>query len=233
MVGNSRKRLRASRYTQDMPPIRKSEPKPPVLPHAEQRDAFELSHLRASDMLEDVTIAGQHEAGMSAERVSVAGALVSDCSIPGANLESIRLVDVRAERVDWSNTIMTAGTWARVAMTDCKLMGLQLNHGRLDDVVLTSCIGDLAQFQDVRFRRARFERCRLSGAFFNDALLTGTVFQDCDLREVDFSNAVLTGVDLRGCQIEDIRVAPAQLAGVKVTPDQALYLASLMGLVIE
>ena len=65
------------------------------------------------------------------------------------------------------------------------------------------------------------------------AVSSKTIFDSCDLTEADFSQADITGSDLRRSRIEGIRIGPEQLRGVIVTHDQALYLAGLLGLVIQ
>lgn len=150
-----------------------------------------------------------------------------------ATADAMIVRHVRMEQCDWSNTTAESASWTTTFADGCKLTGTKLNRARLKDVTFRECRADFAQFQQAKLERVSFENCNLKHAFFNDATMPDTVFAGCDLSEADFSNATMKGCDLRRARINDIRIAPEQLKGVIVTPDQALYLAGLLGLVIR
>jgi len=187
-------------------------------------DQAELEAVRINDV--DLT-------DCAAAHMQIRGAEITNGRAIGAEFERLQLRDVRIADADWSNMNMFGSGWTRVSITGTKLVGARLNESSLRDVSFEDCIGDLLQAQMATFERVGFVRCRLRGAIFNQSDLSNVVFDGCDLREADFSHAVLTGADVRRSDLEGIQLGPDQLRGLIVTPDQALYLAGAIGLVID
>ena len=205
-------------------------PKIPARPRLQNAGADQIVD---DAMLESVHLDDVDLSGLAAADVHIHGAEITRGMLVGAELERLRLTDVRITGADWSNVVLFGSAWTRVAAHGAKLVGARLNESSFHDVSFEECIGELLQAQMATFERNTFVRCWLRGAIFSHSNLSNCVFDDCDLREADFSGANLAGADVRRSNLEDVRLGPAQLSGLIVTADQALYLASAMGLIIR
>ena len=168
-----------------------------------------------------------------ASMMSIQQSTLSAVELAGSDFTGMTAVDTRLEQCDLSNVIFADGRWTRVEANGCKLTGAIFNQTLLQDVRLSECRGDYAQWQSIKSQRVAFDRCNLHHAYFNNADLSGVRFINCDLSGADFTHALLDGVDLRGSNLENIVITIEQLRGVTVSSDQALYLCGLVGLRID
>ncbi len=206
---------------------------PPKVPARALLDTAHTDQIVEDAMLEGVLLDDLNLTGFVAANMLIQGSGISRGRSVDTEFDHLRLTDVRIADADWSNAVLFKSGWTRIAATGMKLVGARLNESSLRDVSFEDCIGDLLQMQMATFERVRFTRCRLRGAMFNQSDLSNVVFDSCDLREADFTQAVLAGADVRRSDLEGIRLGADQLCGLIVTPDQALYLARAIGLVIE
>lgn len=149
------------------------------------------------------------------------------------NCAKIYVKLVRFVGCDLSNTKFTQGKFVKVEFKDCKLMGTSFAECDLEQVRFTNCLMELSQFSQIKARRLIFENCQLGQSYFDSGKLPHTIFKSCNLSQADFSGASILGSDIRGCSLDGVKIGTNQLAKVIVNPDQALYLARLMGLEIE
>lgn len=173
---------------------------------------------------------------ISPARLAGPGVILDQCLIEGVRIVSstaLRSLDSTFQSADGANADLTGSSLIRTLVTESRLTGVKLNDAYISETIFSDCLMPMAQVQQVKTKRVRFERCNLKGAFFNGSQLAGAVFEACDLRGADFSGADIQGADLRRSSIDDIRLDPSQLKGVIVTSDQALYLARLIGLMVR
>lgn len=142
----------------------------------------------------------------------------------------IRVTKCILETVDAANAVMEESSWQTVRILESRWTGAQANFGLMADVTFDQCQMNHVQIQESTLKSTKFENCDLRGAYFNGSKMQGTVFVGSNLTGADFSRADIAKCDMRRAIIEEIRIAPEQLQGVIVTPDQALYLARLLGL---
>ncbi|EGO8269358.1 TPA: pentapeptide repeat-containing protein [Enterococcus faecalis] len=89
--------------------------------------------------------------------------------------------------------------------------------------------------QEVRnlvFRDAVFDHLSLANGQFASFDCSNVRFEGCDLTESNWLNTSLKGLDFSQNTFERLTFSPNYLSGLKVTPEQAIYLASALGLVI-
>lgn len=142
----------------------------------------------------------------------------------------IRVHLCHLETVDAANAVLDESGWRDIHISESRWTGARINFSYLSWTVFEDCQMNHCQLQECTLKDVRFENCDLRGAYFNGSKMAGTVFVGSNLAGVDFSRAELAKCDFRRANIDDIRIAPEQLQGVIVTPDQALYLARLLGL---
>ncbi len=199
------------------------------------------------DDLEQVDL-GLFKAESELSGVLIRGGAMQDAVLDRAEIkeccfDKVRLTSCDASKIylkkssfigcDLSNTRLNDGKLTEVVFEDCKLVGVGFNECALDTIVFKNCLMNLSQFSAVTAKKLTFINCQLEQAYFDQAKMPGSKLLDCNLNKADFSQAVIIKSDMRRSTIEGIRVSPSQLGNVIVNPDQALYLARLMGLQIE
>lgn len=212
--------------------------KPRAVAQPDIRPRNALDHIRIETIeheptVENALIAGGPLVDSRLRNGLLEHSILDSIMVIEANADAMIVRHVRMERCDWSNSSIESASWTTTFVEGSKLTGAKLNRATLKDVTFRECRADFAQFQQAKLVRVIFENCNLKHAYFNDATMPKTVFSGCDLSEADFSHAKMKGCDLRRSRIDGIRIAPEQLASVIVTPDQALYLAGLLGLDIR
>jgi len=210
--------------------------KQPTLP-AKATAPLNSLELAADTEYGDFLLNGQSLVGQSFERVTIERALFKLVRCSALNLTKSKLVDIRFETCDLSNSEFQDSKFTRVEMVDCKITGLHITDADIGDLLLQSCTGELAHFHDSVFKRVVFQGCYLRGADFRYCNLEGAVFKDCDLQEAEFYEAKLAGVDFRSSNIMGIKAHPADLKGAIIDSDQAAMLgrhfATLLGMEVK
>ena len=97
------------------------------------------------------------------------------------------------------------------------------------------CKGEFVNFSRSRLRSVRFAGAQLRGGFFDGCRFERVVFSQCGLVTADFSGTRLAGISFADSDIRDIRlreVVSPELKGLRVSPEQAVGLARLLGVEI-
>jgi uncharacterized protein YjbI with pentapeptide repeats len=207
--------------------------KPPKLPKTFTADALPSDRLDDFEVYASLRLSDANVSGQEVRRVTIETALLAGVTVSGARLQLSQLRDTRFDHCDLSAAEWFQCDVRRVELRDCRAMGFAAVEAQVQDLVVTDCNAQLANFRFSTVERARFERCDLSAAEFTGARLTDVVFTGCDLRNADFSGAILNRVDLRGAQIEGMRAGFAELRGALLTPPQALALVRQAGIIVE
>ncbi|HEV2640931.1 MAG TPA: pentapeptide repeat-containing protein [Actinocrinis sp.] len=153
------------------------------------------------------------------------GASFTDCTFRG-----VRFNVTTQTGAAFTNCTFKRCVFFEAAFTECKFVGSMFDQCTHDlmkveggDWSFTGLPGaDLrsAAFQDVRMRETD-----LTGARFEGAKLRG-----CDLSGAWLHNTVLTGCDLRGSDLSALDPSTVELRGALVTMDQAVVIATALGL---
>ncbi|EGG59318.1 conserved domain protein [Enterococcus faecalis TX1467] len=91
---------------------------------------------------------------------------------------------------------------------------------------------DYASFRFANFNLVHFNQTRLVESEFFEVTWKKLLLEACDLTESNWLNTSLKGLDFSQNTFERLTFSPNYLSGLKVTPEQAIYLASALGLVI-
>ena len=78
-----------------------------------------------------------------------------------------------------------------------------------------------------------FKGCELKFANFGSCKFNKVDFDTCNLIAAEFAGTKLNGLDFTTCRIDALKVKLLELKGIKVTPDQALEFAKMLGIKIE
>lgn len=115
-----------------------------------------------------------------------------------------------------------------------KMIGLNFIETHFSNVSFTDCNLMYTNYSDSILSKVSFTRCNLSSSsFISLKKHTNLTFDECNLDKADFLNTPLIGLDLRTCEIGNIRINIENLRGLIVTTNQAISLASSLGLDIR
>lgn len=184
----------------------------------------ELDGLASRFELERVRLAGAELRGSDAGSGRIEQAQLEDVDLDEAKLRGLELVDVIGERLGAANGDWGGATLRRVTLAGSRLTGLGLGEAHLEDVRLSDCKLDYANFRNGTVENVSFVGCVLRGADFQGARLRAVRFEGCRLLEADFSRAEMEAVDLRGSEL-GLAGSLAGLRGAIVDSTQLIELA--------
>jgi uncharacterized protein YjbI with pentapeptide repeats len=167
------------------------------------------------------------------QRVSVIGCALENVSLTDTNARQLLLSDVRIEGSDFANIDCSGGIFERIEIIGTRLTGAIWNEAKWKSVLFRECRMDLAMARMAAMQDCVFEDCNLTQADFYAADLTGAIFRRCDLSRADVAQAKLTGADIRDCHIDGMRGTPAAMEGLTISPEQAVLLISLFGVIVK
>jgi uncharacterized protein YjbI with pentapeptide repeats len=156
------------------------------------------------------------------------GAVFEECRFGNVRFNASRHTDsgfVRCtfERCSLFDVEFTGCKLMGSAFTDCELRPLTVHYGDWSFADLNG-----AKLRGVKLRGVRLREADLSGADLTEAVLA-----DCDLSGAVLRGVVLARCDLRGSDLSALDPALATLTGAVITPDQAVTIATLLGLSIK
>jgi uncharacterized protein YjbI with pentapeptide repeats len=133
------------------------------------------------------------------ETAALKGVELAGGRLPGLGMADCRLVDCNA-----SNLRARDADLARVAFERCRLTGIELTEGAVQDVVFRGCKLDMASFGFARLVRVQFDDCVLTRAEFLEASLSSVRFDGCDLSGADLRGATMRSCELRRCTLTEV-----------------------------
>ncbi|MBN2849037.1 MAG: pentapeptide repeat-containing protein [Erysipelotrichaceae bacterium] len=160
------------------------------------------------------------------------GCVFERCTFSG-DFKKSQFIDCLLEHCDLSNIDLEGSRFHRIKMTGCKGLGVRFSKSKGQYVTIVESILNYGEFADVDFQDMLLKKCDFSqGSFFNSSLQR-IQLQQIDLSSTDFSDTPLSGLDISECKIDQIRMSPKCLKGLIVSSDQAIALASLLGIVVK
>ena len=146
--------------------------------------------------------------------------------------QEVRNLVFRDAVCDFSNVEWLSGSFHRVTFLRCNLTGTNFADSYLKDCLFEDCKADYASFRFANFNLVHFNQTRLVESEFFEVTWKKLLLEACDLTESNWLNTSLKGLDFSQNTFERLTFSPNYLSGLKVTPEQAIYLASALGLVI-
>jgi uncharacterized protein YjbI with pentapeptide repeats len=191
---------------------------PPQWPKLDSVETLPGEQLASGEQYLGLALTGGKYAGQAAQRVLFEQVLLKRVDLSRTRLPGVQWNDARLEGCDLSGVDWEKARLRRVEFIGCRLVGARLLDAQLDDVLFRDCQGELALFWSVICRHVRFEQAHLREASFAKADLSGVVFQDCDLYRANLNG---------------LQVGLRELHGAIIDSTQAIYVASLTGVVIR
>lgn len=161
--------------------------------------------------------------------------LFRSCTFDGVDFSGCTFRDVRFRGCRFVRCIMDRAWLNRVDFQDCSAPGLSLVQARLASVALSSCDLSYANVSETSIDQLFARDTRFVEAALQRARLKRVVFDGCDLTRIDVFGTPLSGIDVSTCAF----VAPVfsadyrELRGAKVSAEQAVTLAELLGVIVE
>jgi uncharacterized protein YjbI with pentapeptide repeats len=171
--------------------------------------------------------------GARDQRVSLTGCALQNVSLADTNARRLFLSDVCIQCSDLANIDCSASTFERIEIIGTRLTGAIWNEAQWKSVLFRECRMDLAMARMAVMQDCVFEDCNLTQADLYAADLTGAIFRRCDLSRADIAQAKLAGADIRDCRIDGMRGTPAVMDGLTISPDQAVLLITLFGVMVK
>ncbi|KRE37785.1 hypothetical protein ASG73_09115 [Janibacter sp. Soil728] len=186
----------------------------------------------------DESLTGDLDDGERLAGVELIGCTIRDATWAGAILAGVRLEGCTIERLDLSRVRLPDSVLDGCTFTGCKALATSWSMLREpmlspDPCTWLDCQLSMGSFSGLDLTGARFERCVLTDADFDAAVLKDVVVEDSSLGGSRFVRADLRGADLRGARDYVIDVRESRVEGLRVDPVGALGLLTPFGIVLE
>lgn len=174
--------------------------------------------------LEKLHFAAEDLVGLQAKNLSLDEVILEKIIAVQAGLEKLQLSDVIAKGCDWSGANCADASMIRMALTNCRGVGWDLNKSVLKNVVFKDCKLDMANFRFAKLTQVRFVDCSLAETDFQAAKLEHVEFQNCIFDRTEFAQSTIKDVDLRTSQLLEIK-GWQSLQGVTIDQTQLITVA--------
>lgn len=157
--------------------------------------------------------------------------LFRSCQFDGVDFSGCTFRDVRFESCRFTRVSMERAWLNRCDFISCSAPGLNLLSSRLASVLIADSDFSLANLSETSIDQLRVTSSRLREAALQSVRLKRCEFKQSDLVRLDVFRTPLKGIDVSSCEFS----APVlssdyrELRGARVSPSQALELASLLG----
>jgi len=178
---------------------------------------------------------GRELGAYAATGVAFIGVDLSEITTDAATFEGCTFRDVRFNvsqhaRSAFLNCTFAGCNFFETTFTGCKLVGSSFNRCKLDLLKISD--GD---WSFVGLAGADLRTATIEGVRMREADLTRARFDGAELRNVDLSGAAVqgatfAGTDLRGSDLSAFDPVATELAGAIVDWEQAIVLATALGL---
>ncbi|MNC63849.1 Pentapeptide repeats (8 copies) [compost metagenome] len=122
----------------------------------------------------------------------------------------------------------------RVEFRDCKLLGTDFSHSKIQHTSFQDCIGHYSNFRFAEFKQVSFNSCSLVHSdYYQSKNKLNLDFSNCDINKASLSGLKLKGIDLSDCQFEELLVESEDLEGCTIAPHHASSLIGLLGINIK
>jgi uncharacterized protein YjbI with pentapeptide repeats len=171
--------------------------------------------------------------GHQAKRLEFHGCKFERCRFAPADIKYLYFVDALFVSCDFSNMRFHGAGFQRARFVDCRCTGADFSECVLSQVRFENCLMDYANLSMSKLTGVQFADCSCVQAAFDSLKLKDAALSGCRLNESEWLHTLLNGIDLRGNDLTAIRIDPADLRGAIISPEQALILAALLGVVIK
>ena len=112
------------------------------------------------------------------------------------------------------------------------MIGASFEGSSLMSVGFTDCQMDYCNFSNTKAQQLMMQRCAMSENAFVSFKWKEWQVDGCRMHRCEFSDTPMKGMDVSTCEIGSWLIDLYSLRGLKVTQEQALIFAGLLGLQI-
>lgn len=182
--------------------------------------------------LTDCAIYAATQAGQQLTDMRIYYSVLKQCDFSHTNVHHIDLTDVRFENCDFSNATFSLASIHRAQFINCKFVGTKFTKSSFGHVLFDQCVLTMASFEGSKIDHMLLCHSTLQQFDLYDMTIKALQFDQCDLSGAIVEQTQLKNVDLSRSYFDTITIEPHHLKGCIVSPQQAIYFASLLGLVI-
>ncbi len=164
------------------------------------------------------------------------GVRFSECtfsSVSFRNACACEYLDAVFDHCDFSNCDLSESAFVRTVFSHCRLTGTILIKCSMQDVLFDNCTLDYANLSSTRWKTCEMRDCRLDEASLSQCRFRDTDIEHCSFISAEFINTPLKDLDFSDSEISGIMVTKDCIPGVKVSQEQALELAKLLGIIVK
>ncbi|WP_395737373.1 pentapeptide repeat-containing protein [Prosthecobacter sp.] len=134
------------------------------------------------------------------DRICFSDALLADVDLQNAELEEVDFQKSRLTGADLCNSKLTHGNFSRASMAQCKLDGINANHGLFERCDMEGVSAENASFDGADFTAARGLNGKLLGSSFVEAKIVNAAFMMAQFNEGRLCRAIMSGSKFKGSQ---------------------------------
>jgi uncharacterized protein YjbI with pentapeptide repeats len=155
------------------------------------------------------------------------GAVFDGCSFVGVRFNVARHVDSA-----FTNCVFRGCTFFDTRFDDCKFVGSLFQESTFALLQVHGGDWSFTGLPGADLRKAVFDRVRMREADLTGARLDGASVTSTDLSGAMLRNARFTRADLRGSDLSALDPLHAELSGAIIDPDQAVVVATALGMTV-
>ena len=172
------------------------------------------------------------EIDLNSEDVEFEKCVFKECRIKGS-FEKAVFHDVVFEHCDFSNCVFREGSFIRVEINNCKMVGSDFSDSRFYHLSCIDSNFEYANFSNANFEETVFDKCDLTSGSFQECKVKHIYFENSELIETSFFRTYLKDIDLSTCHTSKLVVRIDDLEGAIVNSFQAIEFSKLLGLIIK
>lgn len=148
------------------------------------------------------------------------------------SFERAEFVDCIFDHCDISNATFQNAILHRCAFKSCNLVGVDMSATMLNNVSFSECKLMYTNFSFSTFKTVSFIDSLLRESELHTIEQTHLKLINCDCTKANFFATKLANVDISSSTIDGIMISPDCIQGLKVNSNQAIELASVLGIIV-
>ncbi len=193
---------------------------------------------RAKDeeqFVEKRTFSGETLADFCGEKLDFSLVTFEKCRFVACDFSHASFINVTMYGCDFSNCCFKDSYWKECAIQHCKADGADFENATLRQTGINETPCRYINLTHALLDHCFMSVCDLRECAFSEVKLRQSKFVDVDFRQSNFFKTPLKGCDLSSCNVDGILLSDTfvELKGARISAEQAPYIASLLGVIIE
>lgn len=184
--------------------------------------------------LEHKLFKGEEIEGVYVGRVEFRFVRFENCRILSCDFMKAYFEQVEFYNCDCSNSDFSESYWRESGIVGTKGQGAKFTDAVFRNTKIRESKLDYANFGQAFMENLVVEDCSFVSAFLSELKLKRTVFVRNKFESTDFYKTSLKGMDLSTCELEGPLLSDdfREIKGAKLSPEQAVNVAKMLGIVV-